>query len=177
MFVLLQKCWAYTHTLHTYVQRAYPYGTPTVLSSYTFSDNDAGSPSSGAGSCSGSGGANGWQCQHRWTAIAGMVKWRNGVSGTVNNWVTGTNQQIAFGRGKQILLFIKGINLTCCPCCLGTSGFVVINNADSAWTKTFTTPLAAGSYCDMISGAASGTGTCTGASYVFNWTLFLHHSN
>ncbi|CAE6399554.1 unnamed protein product, partial [Rhizoctonia solani] len=89
-----------TYTLAHIFMLAYPYGTPTVLSSYTFSDNDAGSPSSGAGSCSGSGGANGWQCQHRWTAIAGMVKWRNGVTGSVNNWVTGTNQQIAFGRGE-----------------------------------------------------------------------------
>ncbi|ELU39236.1 glycoside hydrolase family 13 protein [Rhizoctonia solani AG-1 IA] len=130
------------HALNiTILFRAYPYGTPTVLSSYTFSDNDAGSPSNGAGSCSGSGGANGWQCQHRWNAIAGMVKWRNGVTGSVNNWVSGTNQQIAFGRGS--------------------SGFVVINNADSAWTRTFTTPLAANSYCDVISGTAS-SGKCTG---------------
>ncbi|KAH7318869.1 glycoside hydrolase [Rhizoctonia solani] len=140
------------YTLAHVFMLAYPYGTPTVLSSYTFSDNDAGSPSSGAGSCSGSGGANGWQCQHRWTAIAGMVKWRNGVSGSVNNWVSGTNQQIAFGRGS--------------------SGFVAINNADSAWTKTFTTPLAANSYCDMVSGASGSAGTCTGASYTISGGTF-----
>ncbi|KAB5588411.1 Glycoside hydrolase family 13 protein [Ceratobasidium theobromae] len=130
------------YTLAHVFMLAYPYGTPTVLSSYTFSNNDDGSPSSGAGSCSGSGGANGWQCQHRWTAIAGMVKWRNGVSGSVNNWSA------------------------------GTSGFVVINNADSAWTKTFTTPLAAGSYCDMISGDAGSSGTCTGASYTVSGGTF-----
>ncbi|CAE6405532.1 unnamed protein product [Rhizoctonia solani] len=140
------------YTLAHVFMLAYPYGTPTVLSSYTFSDNDAGSPSSGAGSCSGSGGANGWQCQHRWTAIAGMVKWRNGVNGSVNNWVSGTNQQIAFGRGS--------------------SGFVAINNADSAWTQTFTTPLAANSYCDMISGAAGSGGACTGASYTISGGTF-----
>ncbi|CAE6489939.1 unnamed protein product [Rhizoctonia solani] len=122
-----------------------------VLSSYTFSTRDDGNPTKGVGSCSGSGGANGWQCQHRWTAIAGMVKWRNGVTGSVNNWVSGTNQQIAFGRGS--------------------SGFVVINNADSAWTKTFTTPLAANSYCDMISGAAA-SGKCTGASYTVSGGTF-----
>ncbi|KAJ1307094.1 hypothetical protein OPQ81_001212 [Rhizoctonia solani] len=139
------------YTLAHVFMLAYPYGTPTVLSSYTFSDKDAGSPSNGAGSCSGSGGANGWQCQHRWTAIAGMVKWRNGVSGSVNNWVSGTNQQIAFGRGS--------------------SGFVVINNADSAWTRTFTTPLAANSYCDVISGGANG-GKCTGASYTVSGGTF-----
>ncbi|KDN35965.1 hypothetical protein RSAG8_11176, partial [Rhizoctonia solani AG-8 WAC10335] len=141
-----------TYTLAHVFMLAYPYGTPTVLSSYTFSDKDAGSPSNGAGSCSGSGGSNGWQCQHRWAAVAGMVKWRNGVSGSVNNWVSGTNQQIAFGRGS--------------------SGFVVINNADSAWTRTFTTPLAANSYCDMVSGAAASGGGCTGASYTVSGGTF-----
>ena len=30
---------------HSY--RAHPYGTPTILSSYSFSDTDAGSPNSG----------------------------------------------------------------------------------------------------------------------------------
>ncbi|CEL62905.1 alpha-amylase [Rhizoctonia solani AG-1 IB] len=139
------------YTLAHVFMLAYPYGTPTVLSSYTFSNNDAGSPSNGAGSCSGSGGANGWQCQHRWSAVAGMVKWRNGVTGSVNNWVSGTNQQIAFGRGS--------------------SGFVVINNADSAWTRTFTTSLAANSYCDVVSGDVSG-GKCTGASYTVSGGSF-----
>ncbi|KAH7318862.1 glycoside hydrolase [Rhizoctonia solani] len=139
------------YTLAHVFMLAYPYGTPTVLSSYTFSDNDAGSPSNGVGSCSGSGGANGWQCQHRWNAITGMVKWRNGVTGSVNNWISGTNQQISFGRGS--------------------SGFVVINNADTAWTRTFTTPLAANTYCDMISGGVSG-GKCTGTSYAVSGATF-----
>ena len=40
-------------------------------------------------------------------------------------------------------------------------GFLAINNADSAWTTTFKTSLAAGSYCDVISGSNSG-GSCTG---------------
>ncbi|CAE6435393.1 unnamed protein product, partial [Rhizoctonia solani] len=139
------------YTLAQVFMLAYPYGTPTVLSSYTFSNRDEGSPSNGAGTCSGSGGASGWQCQHRWTAIAGMVKWHNGVTGSINNWVSGTNQQIAFGRGS--------------------SGFVIINNADSAWTRTFTTPLAANTYCDMISGQAS-SGKCTGSSYIISGGSF-----
>ncbi|QRV77964.1 alpha-amylase [Ceratobasidium sp. AG-Ba] len=130
---------------------AYPYGTPTVLSSYKYAYKDDGSPSNGAGSCSGNGGANGWQCQHRWFAVAGMVKWRNAVTGTVNNWISGTKQQIGFGRGS--------------------TGYVVINNADAAWTHTFTTPLAAGTYCDAISGVTSG-GKCTGASYTVSGGTF-----
>ncbi|CUA75640.1 alpha-amylase [Rhizoctonia solani] len=141
-----------TYTLAHVFMLAYPYGTPTVLSAYTFSDNDAGAPFDGTGSCLGSDGANGWLCQHRWTPVAGMVKWHNGVSGSVNNWVSGTSQQIAFGRGS--------------------TGFVVINNADSAWTNTFTTPLAADSYCDMVSGAAGRRGKCTGAAYTISGGTF-----
>ncbi|KAG8705782.1 hypothetical protein FRC11_008782, partial [Ceratobasidium sp. 423] len=53
-----------------------------------------------------------------------------------------------------------------------STGFVVINNADSAWTNTFTTPLAANSYCDMISGAAGSSRTCTGASYTISGGTF-----
>jgi hypothetical protein len=86
---------------------------------------------SGAGSCSGSGGANGFYCQHRWTPVANMVKFRTAVGGAgLVNWQTGSNQQIAFGRGN--------------------AGFVAINNADSAWSVTvrvaYVTSLAARLY-------------------------------
>ncbi|CAA7263967.1 unnamed protein product [Cyclocybe aegerita] len=121
---------------------AHPYGTPTILSSYSFSSNDVGSPNSGAGTCSATGGTNGWLCQHRYTAISGMVGFRNNVgSAAINNWVSPQSQQIAFGRGAL--------------------GFVAINNADSAWTATFSTSLPDGSYCDVISGSSS-SGACTG---------------
>ncbi|KAG8736521.1 hypothetical protein FRC10_009220 [Ceratobasidium sp. 414] len=134
-----------TYTLAMVFSLSYPYGTPSILSSYSFSSSDDGSPNSGAGTCSGSGGANGWLCQHRWAAVAGMVPWFNAVTGTaLTNWQSGSNQQIAFGRGAI--------------------GFVVINNADSAWSTTFTTSLPNGSYCDVVAGSAS-SGSCTGASY------------
>ncbi|KAI0635064.1 glycoside hydrolase [Trametes polyzona] len=125
---------------------AHPYGTPTILSSYDgFTNSDAGAPNGGAGTCSGSGGANGWLCQHRWTAIAGMVGFRNKVgSAALNNWQSPQSQQIAFGRGSL--------------------GFVAINNADSAWSTTFTTSLPDGSYCDVVSGKSSGS-SCTGSSF------------
>ena len=45
----------------------------------------------------------------------------------------------------------------------GALGFVAINNADSAWSTTFSTSLPDGSYCDVVDGAASG-GNCTGGS-------------
>ncbi|TFK99979.1 glycoside hydrolase superfamily [Pterulicium gracile] len=49
---------------------AYPYGDPSVLSSFSFSNIDSGSPDNGQASC-GSGNYKSWLCQHRWTAIAG----------------------------------------------------------------------------------------------------------
>ena len=85
---------------------AHPYGTPTILSSYSgFTNSDAGSPNGGVGTCSGTGGANGWLCQHRWVAIAGMVGFRNNVgSAALTNWVSPQGSQIAFGRGTSLTL-------------------------------------------------------------------------
>ncbi|TDL22528.1 glycoside hydrolase [Rickenella mellea] len=135
-----------TYTLAYVYSLAHPYGTPTVLSSYTgFTDSDVGAPNGGVGTCARSAGTNGWLCQHRWNAVAGMVSFRNQVGSTaLVNWVSQSSQQIAFGRG--------------------TAGFVVINNADSTWTSTFTTSLPAGIYCDVIAGQQTSN-TCTGSSF------------
>ncbi|CAE6468326.1 unnamed protein product [Rhizoctonia solani] len=131
-----------TYTLAHVFMLSYPYGTPTILSSYEFNDNSAGAPNGAWGACSGAGGANGWLCQHRWTAIAGMIKFYNKVgTNGLNNWVQGSNQQIAFGRGN--------------------AGFVVINNEDSEWTRTFQTSLPSATYCNVITGTKSGN-SCTG---------------
>ncbi|KAK7691589.1 hypothetical protein QCA50_004988 [Cerrena zonata] len=142
-----------TYTLATIFSLAHPYGTPTILSSYTgFTNTDVGAPNGGVGTCSGAGGANGWLCQHRWTAVAGMVGFRNNVgSAALNNWVSPQSQQIAFGRGAL--------------------GFVAINNADSSWTATFSTSLPAGTYCDVVSGTSS-SGSCTGKSFTVSGGTF-----
>ncbi|KAG9223428.1 glycoside hydrolase family 13 protein [Pleurotus ostreatus PC15] len=134
-----------TYVTATIFSLAHPYGTPTILSSYSgFTNTDAGAPNGGVGTCSGTGGANGWFCQHRWVAFSGMVGFRNTVgSAGITNWVSPQSQQIAFGRGS--------------------AGFVAINNADSSWTATFATSLPAGAYCDVISGSANA-GTCSGLS-------------
>ncbi|KZT36083.1 glycoside hydrolase family 13 protein [Sistotremastrum suecicum HHB10207 ss-3] len=136
-----------TYTLAHVFMLAYPYGTPTVLSGYTFSNTDQGSPNNGSGTCYGAGGTNGWLCQHRWSAIAGLVGFRNhvGLSSAVTNYVAPSSQQVAFGRGAL--------------------GFVAINNQDSTWTSSFTTSLPAGSYCDVASGSAASGGKCSGAAY------------
>eukprot|EP00914_Ancora_sagittata_P001072 GHVO01002830.1.p1 GENE.GHVO01002830.1~~GHVO01002830.1.p1 ORF type:complete len:287 (-),score=7.29 GHVO01002830.1:45-905(-) len=118
---------------------AFNYAHPLILSSFTYSSTDDGAPNSGAGSCSSSGGANGYLCQHRWTAIAGMVGWRKSAgSEAVTNWSSAQGNRIAFGRGAK--------------------AFVVINNADQDWTgTTFTTGLPNGVYCDAISASDCST--------------------
>jgi len=74
-----------------------------------------------------------------------MVGFHNQVgSSPLTNWVSPQSQQIAFGRGSV--------------------GFIAINNADLAWSATFTTGgMADGSYCDVISGT-SDNGSCSGGS-------------
>ncbi|KAJ7610564.1 glycoside hydrolase [Mycena polygramma] len=134
-----------TYITSTIFSLAHPYGTPTILSSYSFGTTDDGAPNGGAGTCSATGGANGWLCQHRFVAVSGMVGFRNQVgAAAITDWVAPQAQQIAFGRGS--------------------AGFVAINNADSAWSATFTTSLPDGAYCDVISGKSSG-GACTGSGF------------
>ncbi|KAF8878446.1 glycoside hydrolase [Infundibulicybe gibba] len=142
-----------TYITATIFSLAHSYGTPSILSSYSgFSNTDLGAPNGGAGTCSATGGSGGWLCQHRFVAISGMVGFRNNVgTAALTNWVSPQSQQIAFGRGS--------------------AGFVAINNADSAWTTSFTTTMAAGSYCDVISGKAS-SGSCTGTSFTVSGGKF-----
>lgn len=123
---------------------AYPYGWPTVYSGYAFSNNDAGAPQTGSGEvldavC----GQGTFTCAHRWNETAHMVGFRNavGTAGVVGWWDNGYDQ-IAFGRGDK--------------------GYVAINRSGAPLTRTFTTSLPAGTYCDVISGGAGQT--CSGTS-------------
>jgi hypothetical protein len=99
-----------------------------------------------------------------------MVGFRNTVgSAALTNYVSPSSQQVAFGRGVYPLCTVayKAILKSGAPV-LGSTGFVAINNEDSTWSATFTTSLAAGSYCDVVSGsAATSAGACSGAAYVF----------
>lgn len=117
---------------------AWPYGYPKVMSSYQFSDTDAGPPNGGAGGCANSD----FVCEHRWTAIANMVGFRNVTNGeAVANWWDNNNNRIAFSRGNK--------------------GFIAINNEGSAMNETLQTGMAAGTYCNIASGDVQGD-TCTG---------------
>ena len=64
---------------------AFDYGFTRVMSSYYFTDKNQGPPANGNeiapvvivnGSCTG-----GWVCEHRWTPITNMVKFRNIAKG------------------------------------------------------------------------------------------------
>ena len=139
---------------------AYPLGYPRVMSSYVFSDTEAGPPSDARGQTDsiyapGStapdcGLAPGqWVCEQRWHAIAGMVGFRDFTAGspTVTDWWSNPadGNQVAFGRGS--------------------AGFVVINRSTSPLSQTLQTGLAAGTYCDVVNGdLAAGSAGCTGVS-------------
>ncbi|GGL07840.1 carbohydrate-binding module family 20 domain-containing protein [Mangrovihabitans endophyticus] len=127
---------------------AYPYGVPKVMSSFTFSNSDAGPPAAGDGTTSTVSCGNGWQCEHRMRTTANMVALRNTAAGTgVTNWWSSGSNQIAFGRGS--------------------AAYVAFNRSGSALTRTFQTSLPAGTYCDVMAGDATG-GSCTGPAYTVN---------
>jgi alpha-amylase len=132
---------------------AWTYGIPRIMSSFDFEDGDQGPPKDSKGnlqspifnadgSCGG-----GWVCEHRWKAIANMVKFRNSVRGTsVSKWWDNGDNQIAFSRGAR--------------------GFIAFNGQVGAnMNMRIETDLPVGTYCDVISGGKVAA-ACSGASFV-----------
>ncbi len=134
---------------------AQPYGYPSILSSYAFNcpaQNSVGPPSDAAGdtfdvSCAASledAAPGDWVCEHRDPTIAGMVRFRSAVAGTgINDWWDDGAWAIAFSRGDR--------------------GFVALSLEDLPVTVDASTPLAPGTYCDVLSGGRNG-GACVGRS-------------
>ncbi|MFI1522627.1 carbohydrate-binding module family 20 domain-containing protein [Kitasatospora cineracea] len=122
---------------------AWGYGTPQVYAGFRFNNKDDSPPADGNGfvtdvNC----GNNTWTCTDRDQGISNMVGWHNATRGeSVANWWDNGGNAIAFSRGSK--------------------GWVAINNSGSAVTQTFTTGLAAGTYCDVVHGDLSGS-NCTG---------------
>jgi alpha-amylase len=128
---------------------AWPYGHAQLHSGFRFTNKDQTSPSASPFDANGNPQINvNWDFIHRWTDISNMVKFRSTTSGQdVNNFVSGTSNQIAFGRGNK--------------------GFVAINNATSAWNTTLQTLLPTGSYCNVIDGQRNAAqNACTGGTVV-----------
>jgi alpha-amylase len=131
-----------TYTLANVFELAWDYGTPNIMSSFTFSNSDQGPPSASNGMVNAVSCGNGWQCEHRQRAVANMVGFHNAVAGTpvANWWSDGTNQ-IAFSRGA--------------------AGFVVLNKEGGTLVRTYPTGLPAGTYCDVVHGDYAA-GSCSG---------------
>lgn len=142
---------------------AWPYGYPSLMSSYAFVKTSAGigkgPPSDAMGkttliyaaggseptcSLSPQAAVGSWVCQHRAPYVAPMLAFRKATVGTevLNFWDNGKNQ-IAFG--------------------LGDKGFVAINLEATAIGQELTTGLPAGSYCDVLTGGVKN-GACAGAT-------------
>jgi alpha-amylase len=137
---------------------AWPFGYPRVMSSYVFTDTEAGPPSDAQGhtdsvyapdsqtpNCGLEPGQ--WVCEQRWHAIAGMVGFDDFTadSPSVTDWWSNPDDgnQIAFGRGA--------------------TGFVAINRSTGPLSQTLQTGLAPGTYCDVVNGdLAAGAKGCTG---------------
>jgi alpha-amylase len=142
------------YTLAHVFMLAWPYGSPDVHSGYEFSNTDAGPPNDGqVNACY----EDGWSCQHAWPEVRSMVGFHNATSGQpVTDWWDNGADAIAFGRGG--------------------SGFVAINHEGGELTQTFTTSLAAGTYCDVQSGTevtVDGSGQFT-ATLAANTALAVH---
>ncbi|KAJ7693086.1 glycoside hydrolase [Mycena rosella] len=163
-----------TYITATIFSLAHPYGTPSILSSYTFSTTDDGAPSGGAGTCSATGGSGGWLCQHRFVAISGMVGFRNQVgSAAITNWVSPQAQQIANADSAWSATFTTSLpNGAYCDVISGKSasgactgaGFTV---AGGSFTATVPARSAIAIHTGALgTGSGTGTGTGTGSSTV-----------
>jgi alpha-amylase len=150
------------YDLATVFMLAWPYGYPSVLSSFAFdrstgAGRDQGPPSDAAGntlpvyppgvatpSCEADplNATQGWLCEHRRPFVARLIAFRKQTAGAAvgNYWDNGANQ-LAFSRGNK--------------------GFVVINREAAALTRAFATALPAGDYCDVYQGAPAAGG-CSG---------------
>ena len=134
---------------------AQPYGHPSIMSSYAFDrttqlGRERGPPSDASGATNNVTCASSletatigtWVCEHRDPSIAGMVRFRREVAGAdVNRWWDNGANAIAFSRGDK--------------------GFVAINRESSTLDVTVATGLAAGTYCDVLTGGLQGT-ACAG---------------
>ncbi|WP_341938549.1 starch-binding protein [Marinimicrobium sp. C2-29] len=126
---------------------AWPYGHPKVMSSYEFTDTDAGPPSRPVhGGASPNCSEGDWVCEHRRRPIANMVAFRHQAeSEPVTHWWAEGNQ-LAFGRGEQ--------------------GFVIINRSDSQLTQSLETGMAPGEYCNVIDVDFDATNSSCNATIV-----------
>jgi alpha-amylase len=119
------------HSLAVDFMLAHPYGTPLVMSSFSFEGFDDGPSSTPDGVTKPVECGAGWVCEHR-DALT-MVGWRNRMSGVpLANWWA-TDAALGFARSGK--------------------GYFALNRAAAPFTKTVDTGLVPGRYRDVLSGA------------------------
>ncbi|WP_089101231.1 carbohydrate-binding module family 20 domain-containing protein [Streptomyces hyaluromycini] len=124
-----------SYRLANLFQLAYKWSTPTVYSSWQWTQSDQAPPNS-AGFVTDTDCSSGWNCLDRDTAVVGMVAWHNATgSAAVSDWSTKSSSVIGFGRSG--------------------AGFFAVNNGSSSATYTFATGMADGTYSDVIDGGAT----------------------
>jgi alpha-amylase len=123
---------------------AWPHGIPQVYSSFAWKAPDDSPPSDANGLITDTNCTNGtWVCVDRITGVRNMVGFHNYVGNApVSNWYDDGVNLIAFSRGNR--------------------GFFSTNNTNAAKTVTVQTGLRAGTYCDIIHGSRTRSGTCSG---------------
>ncbi|MCW4152810.1 alpha-amylase family protein [Halomonas sp. 18H] len=126
---------------------AWPYGTPKLMSSYTFDNGDQGPPTQDGDSNwkirrvhgdTGMGclardnlSARGWVCEHRWDEMVAMLGFRRAVGDApVVNWQQDGKTRIAFSRGDR--------------------GFLAMNRDSDTWKAELDTGLSGGQYCNLL---------------------------
>lgn len=142
------------YTLATIFLLAQSYGSPTILSGYTWTYYDEGAPlDSNNNALNTTCYSDGWRCEQRWTAITNMVGFHNAASGTSQRNVVATSaSQISFGRGSV--------------------GHVAINYESSNWTVTLSTDVLDGSYCEIIHDTDTSFTTCSSSTIVVSGGSF-----
>ncbi|WP_433367717.1 carbohydrate-binding module family 20 domain-containing protein [Actinoplanes sp. CA-142083] len=119
---------------------------PFVYDGFTFSTSNTGQspPADPNGFVSDTSCTNGaWQCITQSVGVKGMVGWHNATAAvtTVSDFTATAANIIGFHRGSL--------------------GWIGIDGSGSASTATYSTGLADGAYCDVITGGATASG-CAG---------------
>ncbi|ACV81462.1 pullulanase X25 domain-containing protein [Nakamurella multipartita] len=125
-----------TNTLATEFMLAYGYGRAEVYSGFVFANKDDSPPADANGFVTDANCDNGWACTHRSRGVANLVDFHNFVGDApVRNVDDDGVNLLAFSRGNK--------------------GWIALNNHDTPQTRTFSTGLLPGVYCDVIHGTYS----------------------
>mgnify|MGYP002132222120 FL=1 len=120
------------------------YGKPMVYSGYSFSDYDSAPNLLSSGKVANASCPSGtatpktsyknsqFTCQHRWKGVEAMIAWRDTVGDATETGVKGSMGILSFGRGE--------------------AGHVVMNSNTKTTRVKIKTQMAAGKYCDLITG-------------------------